>query len=242
MRATSGSWRNVFMPAIYPEVLHGGCTGPSALKEKLTDVLNQLRETVTPLKNALARPIAATGLSPNLFTLSALPLAAAAGLLVHHGHPGFALAAGIPSALVDFVDGPVARLQNRVTPFGNLLETVVDRCVDACLLVGLATRFPLAASTAMATSMIISYIKPRTALVVISDNREWPGWGDRSDRIVLILISILMLALELPRGAELCLWLVATASLVGIVQRLRYARRLIDESELLPYLKSDGEA
>lgn len=200
-------------------------------------MLNQLRETVTPLKNALARPIAASGMSPNLFTLLAVPLAVGAGMLLYRGAWGPALALAIPAALVDFVDGPVARLQNRATPFGNLLEAVVDRIVDASLLVGLATRFPLAASAALACSMVVSYVKARTALVVICDNREWPGWGDRSDRVVLLLLSLLMMALGLPRAAEGLLWVMASAALVGLVQRLRYARALVEQSELLPYLR-----
>lgn len=200
-------------------------------------MLNQLRESVTPLKNALAKPIAATGMSPNLFTLLALPLALGASLLLYRGAWGLALALAIPAALVDFVDGPVARLQNRATPFGNLLEAVVDRIVDAALLVGLATRFPLAASCALACSMVVSYVKARTALVVVCDNREWPGWGDRSDRVVLVLLSILSMALGLAAAAEGMLWLMASASLVGLVQRLRYARALVERSDLLPYLR-----
>lgn len=203
-------------------------------------MLNQLRENVTPLKNALARPIAMTGMSPNLFTLTAIPLAAGAAMLLYYGYPKPALALAIPSALVDFVDGPVARLQNKVTPFGNLLEAVVDRIVEAVLLVSLALKFPLAAGAALGASMVVSYIKARTALVVVADNREWPGWGDRSDRVVLILVAMLMLALQQPRLAELALWLVATASLVGVAQRILYARRLIQESELLPYLQEQG--
>lgn len=200
-------------------------------------MLNQLRESVTPLKNALARPIARTGLHPNLFTLLALPLATGAAWLLYRGHLWPALVLGIAGALVDFVDGPVARLQNKATPFGNLLEAVVDKLVDAILLTGLATRFPLAACVALACSMVTSYVKARTALVVVCDNREWPGWGDRSDRVVLMLVSVLLLALGWPRAAEGALWMVASAALVGIAQRLLYAKKLVEESELLPYLR-----
>lgn len=202
-------------------------------------MLSQLRHRLEPLREALARPIAATGVDPNLVTMLAVPLALAA-CVTSGSHPGLALLLGMSTALVDFVDGPVARLASRTTAFGNLLDAVVDRVVEAALLAGLACRFPLASCAALGFSMAVSYVKARTGLVVITDNREWPGFGDRADRVVLILLALLMLTLGSPRLAELMLWLVASLSLVGLVQRLLYARRLIEQAEreggLLPYL------
>ncbi len=205
-------------------------------------MLNQLRQTVMPVKLAMARPIAATGIPPNLLTLLAVPLSVGAAGLVLQGQPGWAFALALPSVLVDFVDGPVATLQGRVTPYGNLLESVVDRVVEAALLVGLASVFPLAAASALGCSTVVSYVKARTGLVIVSDNREWPGWGDRSDRVVLVLLSLLLLSLGWRDSAELALWLVASLSTVGAVQRLAYAHKLVETGELLPYLRQDGQA
>ncbi|MCE7870258.1 CDP-alcohol phosphatidyltransferase family protein [bacterium CPR1] len=202
-------------------------------------MLNQLRQAVMPVKMGLARPIAATGIPPNLLTLSAVPLSLGAAGLILHGQPGWALALALPAVLVDFVDGPVATLQGRVTPFGNLLESVVDRVVDAALLAGLAGLFPLAAASALGCSSLVSYVKARTGLVIVSDNHDWPGWGDRSERVALVLVSILLLALGWSQSAELALWLMATVSLVGAVQRLIYARSLVQTGKLLPYLRQD---
>ncbi len=205
-------------------------------------MLNQLRQTVMPVKLALARPIAATGIPPNLLTLLAVPLSLGAAGLILQGQPGWAFALALPSVLVDFVDGPVATLQGRATPYGNLLESVVDRVVEAALLAGLASVFPLAAASALGCSTVVSYVKARAGLVIVSDNREWPGWGDRSDRVVLVLLSLLLLALGWRESAELVLWLVASLSAVGAVQRLAYAHKLIETGELLPYLRQDAQA
>ncbi len=203
-------------------------------------MLSRLRARTEPLAEALARPIVATGLNPNLLTVLGVPLSVTVGVLFAGGHPGLAVLLALPTALVDFVDGAVARLSRRTSSFGNLLDAVVDRVVEAALLVGMAPRFPMAACMAMGGCLIVSYIKARTGLVVVTDNRDWPGFADRTDRVVLIFLAMLMVALGSPALGELMLWLVASISLVGIVQRVLYARKLIDEAELLPYLQDQS--
>lgn len=209
------------------------------------DVLSSLRSAVVPLKQALARPLAALGLPPNLLTLAAIPLALGAAWLVALDRPLVGLLLAVPASLVDFIDGEVARLQGRSSAFGNLLEAIVDRVVEGLLLASLVPFFPLAAAASLGLGFLVSYVKARTGLVVAADNRDWPGWGDHSDRILLALVAILLWGLGLRLGgvfaAEGALWLLAALSLVGVLQRLRYSRELIREAErsgdLLAYLK-----
>lgn len=193
-------------------------------------MLGHLRAAVAPLKRMLATPLARSGVHPDVVTLSAIPLALAAAWLVLEGRPLAALIPALPAVLLDFVDGEVARLQGRVTPFGDLLEAVVDRVVEGILLTALAVEFPLAAAGAMGLSILVSYVKARTGLVVPCDNRDWPGWGDHSDRVLLILAALLARGCWGPTAAEAVLWALASTALVGALGRLRHARRLIDEA------------
>lgn len=191
-------------------------------------MLGHLRSTVAPLKRMLATPLARAGLHPNAVTLAAIPLALAAAWLVLEGRPLLALLPAVPAVLLDFVDGEVARLQGRVSPFGDLLEAVVDRVVEGLLLAALAVEFPLAAAGALGLSVLVSYIKARTGLVVPCDNSDWPGWGDHSDRVLLILAALVARGCWGAPAAEAVLWTLVATALVGALGRLRYARRLIE--------------
>lgn len=198
-------------------------------------MLSRLRNLVQPVRRSLAAPLVSCGVSADALTLAAFPLAlVSAGLVVaRFSLVGFGV--GLVAAAIDFIDGEVARMQGRPTPFGDLLDAVVDRAVEGLLLAALAVRMPLPAALAIALGALVSYIKARVGLVIAADNRDWPGVGDRADRLALILAAVL---LDAPMfvdsggaiGAERVLWLLVGVSAVGCVQRLRHARRLIDAS------------
>ena len=188
-------------------------------------MLSQLRQASQPLARSIARPLAAVGVSPDSLTLAGLASGALAGLALGLGWPRLALTWALVAVLADWLDGPLARTQARESPEGSLLDAVADRCVEGALLVGLAGYFPRLASACLLLSLLISYIKARTGLVVSLDNSDWPGWGDRADRVCLLLLAIAALpSLRLASYWLLALLLVST---VGCLQRLAHARRLI---------------
>ncbi len=187
-------------------------------------MLSQLRTRVEPLQRLLARPLVLAGVPPHWVTLAGLPLSAGAAVVCQFGFNQAALALAAGACLTDFLDGAVARQSKKVTPFGDLLDAVVDRWVEVILLVGLAVRFPVLAGLCLGLSLCISYIKARTGLVIDCDNADWPGWACRSDRLLLILI-----ALALPARAGLSLGLLLFICSVGCLQRLRHAYHLIQE-------------
>ena len=203
-------------------------------------MLSLLRKAVAPIKLGLARPLARAKVDPNWVTLSAIPLSLGAMACGATGHYWVGLAFGVPAAMADFLDGPVAELQGRQSPQGNFLEAVVDRVVDGVLLAGLGTRYPLLSFMAVTLSFTVSYIKARVGLVIQSDNSDWPGWGDRTDRVALTLLAYAAAGYSCGAGFSILAILVAV-SLVGSVQRLRHGLRLIgqakQEGTLLPYLR-----
>lgn len=205
-------------------------------------MLGNYRSAFKPLKTWLAEPLARTGVSPDIVTLSGIPLSLAAGTLLLMGRPLEALPLAFVSSLTDLVDGEVARLQGRQSHFGNYLEAVVDRVVESILLIALTVLFPLPGAVALAASLIISFTKPRVGLVIITDNHDWPGLGDHSDRMVLIVAAYGLCAFALFSPAVL-LWLLALMAGTGAYKRVLYARDLVEKAEhegqLLPYLQED---
>lgn len=192
-------------------------------------MLSRLRNFVAPLRRRMAAPLVARKLAPDAVTLSAIPLSCGAAALIVARWTLCGLALALAAALVDFVDGEVARAQQRTSRFGDLLDATVDRVVEGVLLAALAVRWPLPATLALMFGGLVSYIKARVGLIIVADNRDWPGLGDRTDRLVLILLAVLLGAASFAtcggaRGARHVLWLLVGVSAVGCLQRLQHAR------------------
>ena len=193
-------------------------------------MISQLREPTRPLRVALARPLVRLGVHPNWITLAAIPLSTAAAWVLSQGNGRWALFLALLAAAMDFLDGEVARLQNRPTAFGNYLEALVDRWVDGVLLLGFLPFYALPAGLAIILSSLVSYTKARLGLVMATDNRDWPGWGDRPDRMILIFCAM---GVGPQSGwSHWLLWILVFVSLVGCLQRTQHARRQIEQAGL----------
>ncbi len=193
-------------------------------------MISRLREPTRPLRVALARPLVWAGVHPNWVTLAAIPLSTAAAWCIWHHRSGWGLLLALLASAMDFLDGEVARLQGRETAFGNYLEAVVDRWVDGVLLLGFFPHHPVVAGVALTLANLVSYSKARLGLVMPTDNRDWPGVGDRSDRLLLLLAAIGFGPTSFWGG--LLLWGVLLISLLGTLQRIQHARRQIERAGL----------
>ena len=110
--------------------LHGGYdprSGSSWLRGWLTLVV------------AVARPLAARGVQPDVVTVASLWVGALVVLLAEAGGRWLLLATWllVLSGLLDNLDGAVAVLQRRTSRWGYVLDSVVDRASDALYLVAM---------------------------------------------------------------------------------------------------------
>jgi len=78
---------------------------------------------------------------PNLIGYVRVILAAASLYIMPH-HPNVCSVVYGISALLDAVDGQVARAFGQTSKFGAVLDMVTDRCTTACLLTFLASTYP----------------------------------------------------------------------------------------------------
>ena len=193
-------------------------------------MLSSLRQIVRPVGSLVAKPFVAAGISPNAITLAAIPLSTLAAFATVQGYFFAAFWLALPSVLLDFLDGAVARASGQESDYGNHLEAVVDRYVEAALLVGLSFHFPILATTALGLSMLVSYIKARVGLVIASDNSDWPGVGDRADRVLLLLIAILLPAYGQRFWSLVTLLTLIAVAAVGCVQRMQHSKVLIERA------------
>lgn len=208
-------------------------------------MLGTLRPRTKAFTEAVAKPFAAIGFPPALFTLLGPGLAVAAVFFIIQEKFVLGFIFSLLAVSIDFFDGAVARLQKKDSLFGNYFETMIDKLVEIILFLGAAFLFPLAAIFALAFSLLNSYAKPRVALVIITDNRDWPSIGEHAERMLLLLagifFSIFSITISNFKILEIALWLIAIIAFIGSIQRMRFAKKLIKEAEqkgnVLPYLK-----
>ncbi len=208
-------------------------------------MLGSFRAQLRGFTRFVAKPFAALGIPPNAFSFSGAILAVIAAYFIMRQDFVPASIFAVLAVSIDLFDGAVAELQNRKSLFGNYFETMVDKFVETILFVSTAFIHPIAAVFALGASMLTGYAKPRVGLVIITDNRDWPSIGEHSERMLLLILGLILSVFSVQAFGfpilELALWLIAAISLIGLIQRVFFAKKLIKEAEakgnVLPYLR-----
>lgn len=180
----------------------------------------------------LMRPVgraAARGrISPNSVTLVGVAIQIGVGILIIQGHLLIAGLTAIVSALLDTVDGAVAKASGRVTKFGSFLDSTTDRLSDALYFIPIAWLYGVAPDvtahdqpwvaatslTALVASFLISYVKARAESLGMTCN---VGFAERAERLIL-LIAALILEPILPA----IMVLLAAVSIITVIQRIAH--------------------
>jgi CDP-diacylglycerol--glycerol-3-phosphate 3-phosphatidyltransferase len=185
-----------------------------------------LPHSVPPaISQPVARTIARTGLTPNQVTSLGFVLSAIAAVLIGSG----LLAAGaivmLAGGVLDLIDGALARLTRRATPFGSVFDAVVDRYAEGMVLFGLLIwelnqdhhLEPALIFAAVVGSFLVSYTRARSE-VIHMDVKD--GLFTRAERVVLLALALLLN--HIPYVLVGALWLLAVLTNVTALQRLYY--------------------
>ncbi len=166
---------------------------------------------------ALARPLAARGVTPDTVTAAGVGVAALAAVAAGR-RPGLAGAGVIASAVLDGLDGTVAVLTGTAGRRGFLLDSLADRASDALLLVALrrvGAHEPVVAAAAGAT-VALEYARARAAAAGF-EGIGLVTVGERPTRMI-IAASGLLTAVLFParRGQVADLAAAAVTGLAGV--------------------------
>jgi len=207
-------------------------------------MLGQIRKDIKPLLGKIAKIISIIPLTANQFTFLAIPLSGVAAYFLATENYLYGLIFIIFSILIDLLDGSFAEAKKQKSFFGNYLDALVDKMVEAIIYFGLAFNYPLLAFLCFSTTMLNSYAKPRVALVIETDNHDWPAIGDRADRLLLLIIGLLIanfITIQNIDIVQITLGIITIITFFGFIQRILYAKKLIKkalrEDKILPYLK-----
>jgi CDP-diacylglycerol--glycerol-3-phosphate 3-phosphatidyltransferase len=130
-------------------------------------------------------------LNPNFFTTIGFILTIGAAVLFAVGQLVIGGAIVLLAGTFDIIDGKVARATNRVTKFGALYDSTLDRYAEVIMFFGLAFYFvkanmfltSVAVSFALGGSMMVSYVRARAEALGFQCK---VGIMQRPERIVYI--------------------------------------------------------
>src|SRR6202050_3314579 len=179
----------------------------------------------------LAALLAPTEIPPNVITWCALVGNLWAGMLFAAGRSATTGGVIILAGLCDLLDGPVARLQNRVSLFGGFLDSILDRYADLMLFLGLLVyfaqvnrfRYAMLAGAAMAGSVMVSYAKARAESLVPTSEI---GFWERPERLVLMILG------ALSNRMEVALWILAIGPNITVIHRILHTWKQTGKSRL----------
>ncbi|MFA6035484.1 MAG: CDP-alcohol phosphatidyltransferase family protein [Candidatus Micrarchaeia archaeon] len=171
-------------------------------------------------------------ISPNIWTLLSIVPAVVGFYFLTQKQMAYAIVAFAVSAMLDAVDGGVARVTGAVTNLGAYLDGMVDRLVEALLLFGLmfygvenwllpgyAWIALLIFFGAVMTSYARAYADHRKALPE-EEVKHMPGILERAERLILVFLGMLAGAMYGPIYLTYAIALAVALSIITVAQRI----------------------
>jgi CDP-diacylglycerol---glycerol-3-phosphate 3-phosphatidyltransferase len=195
-------------------------------------MLKFLRPAIARVLNPVGQLLARTPVTPNALTIiGTIGMSAGALSLFPTGHlfAGVMVCTGF--VLTDMLDGTLARIKGTTGKFGAFLDSTMDRIADAAVFAGLAAWFVLGghdkvlagvALYCLVAGALVSYAKARAESLGLKCD---VGFAERTERLLIALVSAGLAGLGVPYVLPIGLWVLAVASTVTFGQRVVAARR-----------------
>ncbi|HVH16224.1 MAG TPA: CDP-alcohol phosphatidyltransferase family protein [Candidatus Angelobacter sp.] len=194
-------------------------------------MLSRIQYLVEGIFQSSSRLFHRVGLSPNSLTGFGFLLWIAASLLYWGGLSGWEWGASVLVLFVagyfDAVDGAMARKYAKVSKFGGVLDSVLDRLGEIGVYAGLAAGALISfwlALWAMSASLMVSYIRARVAAEGVT--LKGIGIAERPERLLILAVSTLLW----PLSHSSLFWgvlLIAVLSSITVLDRVYRASRAL---------------
>ncbi len=189
-------------------------------------MLKALRPALSGVLIPVGEALARTPITPNAITITGTAGVVAGALwLFPTGHLFAGTVVCTVFVLFDMLDGALARVKGTSGAFGAFLDSTLDRVGDAAVFAGLAiwlarTRHDELAEVALfclVAGGLISYAKARAEGLGIPCD---VGVAERTERLIIALLSAGLTGLGVPYVLAIGLWLLAVLSAVTFGQRV----------------------
>jgi len=182
----------------------------------------RIRKCLLIIEDPIAKLFINIGIKANHVTIIRLILSIVAGISIVFEHQLIAGAFLAVSAIMDLLDGAVARMSANTSRKGALLDSVSDRIGEIVLLGGISIYYSsinelngsILALTSLSTSFLVSYIRARSEGLGLKETR---GIFTRTERLIVLNISLFTNTLIIA------LWIISIMGLITIFQRFLYS-------------------
>ena len=192
--------------------------------------INQFRKSAYQITEPVVIRLEKTRITPTALTWAGFAITLGAAALIATGHLLIAGFVVIVSGFFDMLDGSLARRTNRVTLFGAVLDSTLDRVSEAVLLGGILlfylflgnqpTLGILFAALALIASPLVSYVRSRAETIGLECK---VGLFTRSERVITLAIGLWLS--HFSYALIVALGIIAVFSFITAGQRLHYVRR-----------------
>ena len=197
----------------------------------MTELPRLRKSTSSCLTEPIVRFLVKTHITPNTLTWLGFSIALVAAVVIATGHPFIAGFIVLAAGFFDMLDGALARHTGRVTPFGAVLDSTLDRVSEAVLLLGVLIFYLLSGnqptlgilfvSLALIASPLVSYLRAKGEALGIECR---VGLFTRPERVIALAIGLLA-SRVIDYALIIALVVIAVFSFVTAGQRLLYLKR-----------------
>ena len=187
-----------------------------------------ISDKVHNLAEPVGRVVAKTRVKPNYLTISGFLMNIFVAWVISQGYFLLGGSLILVAGIFDLLDGAVARYTNRVTKFGALLDSTLDRWSDAVLLFGLLWYFAwrpdqdtslemILIFAALVGFLLVSYVRARAEGLGLNAD---VGIMRRTQRILILSMGLMLSTFE--PILLVALWSLAIGSNLTAAHRLIY--------------------
>lgn len=187
-----------------------------------------ISDKVHNLAEPVGRVVAKTRVKPNYLTISGFLMNIFVAWVISQGYFLLGGSLILVAGIFDLLDGAVARYTNRVTKFGALLDSTLDRWSDAVLLFGLLWYFAwqpdqdtslemILIFAALVGFLLVSYVRARAEGLGLDAD---VGIMRRTQRILILSMGLMLSTFE--PILLVALWILAIGSNLTAAHRLIY--------------------
>ena len=199
----------------------------------MLDTIFGANPDIKRVQSRAARTLFNIGVSANLATILALLAGIASGIAFARNDVALAIAALLFSALLDALDGTIARECAAASPLGGVLDLSADRVVEASVIIGIAWNHPGMYFPALV--LVATWYVNITVFLAVGAALEGPsaklieyppGILERTEAIIFFIVLGLIAATPMlrPLGPLLCYGMAALEVVTG-AQRLQFGLR-----------------